>query len=147
MELPILRRARLPEEWVWRGEGIGTSVLGLLIPFFIVEALEPREGKWLGQAAQLLRAVVRPRCSSCSRRCPLGIDPLHLGHPGPPALQYGELLVAGSRSADTHTSPGLLPGPPSGPQGQEHSCQSGQAHRLGDRQNAWWDCSSTRVRA
>lgn len=74
-------------------------------------------------------------------------DPLHLGHPGPPALQYGELLVAGSRSADTHTSPGLLPGPPSGPQGQEHSCQSGQAHRLGDRQNAWWDCSSTRVRA
>lgn len=74
-------------------------------------------------------------------------DPLHLGHPGPPALQRGELLVAGSRSADTHTSPGLLPGPPSGPQWQEHSCQSGQARRLGDRQNAWWDCSSTRVRA
>lgn len=35
--------------------------------------------------------------------------PLHVGHAGPPGLQHGELVVAGGRSVNTHTSR-LVPG-------------------------------------
>lgn len=31
-------------------------------------------------------------------------DPLHLGHPGPLALQPGKLLITGGWSANTHTT-------------------------------------------
>lgn len=66
--------------------------------------------------------------------CP---GPLHLGHPGTLALQCGELLVTGGRSANTHTTR-LSPQPRAA--GADHTSVHRGRHRDSGMEatGAWW---------